>query len=106
MVIEKKTKKAIKLLLRFLKQKNLLVEYKKDLNPKKKLENIGIKCDKQITLEELIQIRLNQSYHDNDFILETLFDKTLVYRVCEYGGWNIINDSWKRFFRNNKTFLK
>ena len=106
MVIEERTKKAIKLLLRFLKQKNLLVEYKKDLNPKNKLENIGVKCDEPITLEELIQIRLNQCRGDNEYILETLFDKTLVYRACKYGGWNIINDSWHRFFRNNKTFLK
>ena len=105
MVIEERTKKTIQLLLRFLKQKNLLVEYKKDLNPKNKLENVGIACDEPITLEELIQIRLNRSNGDNEYILATVFDKTLVYNRCAYEHWRVINESWRNFFFKNKTFL-
>ena len=62
MIIEERTKKAIKLFLRFLKQENLLMEYKKDLDIELKLRSLNFKCEEQIfSLEEFIQMRLNKS---------------------------------------------
>lgn len=105
MIIEEKTKKAIKLLLRFLKQKNLLVEFKKDFNPNVKLKSLNIICDEQISLEELIQIRLNRNKFNKSDILESLIDKTLYFRVAKYKNWEKIDDEWREFYRKNKTFL-
>lgn len=105
MIIEERTKKATKLLLRFLKQKNLLVEFKKDFNPNVKLKSLDIICNEQISLEELIQIRLNRSKFNKSFILESLIDKILYFRVAKYKDWSKIDDEWRKFYRINKTFL-
>ena len=107
MIIEEKTKKATRLFLRFLKQQNLLMEYKKDLDIELKLKSVGIICKKQIfSLEELIQLRINKSDGDYNYIFKSLIDKTLVYKKCEYRNWDDIDDKWGAFFRANRTFLK
>ena len=107
MIIEERTKKVTRLLLRFLKQENLLVEFKKDFNPNLKLKSVGIKCEKQISsLEEFIQLRLNKCYFNKDYIFTSLIDRTLVYSKCEYRHWGSIDDKWGDFFRANRTFLK
>ena len=107
MIIEETTKKAIKLFLRFLKQENLLIEYKKDLNIELKLKSIGIKYEKQIfSLEEFIQMRINKSNGDYFHIFTSLIDRTLVYSKCEYRHWSSIDVKWGDFFRANRTFLK
>ena len=107
MIIEERTKKAIKLFLRFLKQENLLMEYKKDLNIELKLKSIGIKYEKQIfSLEEFIQMRINKSNGDYFHIFTSLIDRTLVYSKCEYKHWGSIDNKWGNFFRANRTFLK
>ena len=55
MIIEERTKKVTRLLLRFLKQENLLIEYKRDFNIELKLMTLDIKYEKQIfSLEEFI----------------------------------------------------
>ena len=106
MIIEEITKKVTRLLLRFLKQENLLVEFKKDFNPNLKLISLKIKCEKQIfSLEEFIQLRLNRCYGNYDYMLSTLIDKTLVYNQCKYKHWGNIESSWNKFFLKNKTFL-
>ena len=107
MIIEERTKKVIKLFLRFLKQENLLVEFKKDFNPNLKLKSVGIICEKQISsLEEFIQIRLNKCYGRYDDLLSLLIDRTLVFDKCKYKHWHTINVRWIRFFYKNTTFLK
>ena len=107
MIIDERTKKVTRLLLRFLKQENLLMEFKKDFNPNLKLKSVGIICEKQIfSLEEFIQIRLNRCYGRYDDLLSLLIDRTLVYNKCEYKHWNTINGRWIRYFYKNKTFLK
>ena len=107
MIIEERTKKAIKLFLRFLKQENLLMEYKKDLNIELKLRSLNFKCEKQIfSLEEFIQMRLNKSNGDYSYIFKSLIDRTLVYSKCEYKHWGSIDDKWGAFFWANRTFLK
>ena len=107
MIIEEKTKKAIKLFLRFLKQENLLMEYKKDLDIELKLRILDIKCEEQIfSLEEFIQMRLNKSNGDYNYIFESLIDRTLVYKKCEYRKWSAIDDKWGTFFWANRAFLK
>ena len=106
MIIEERTKKVTRLLLRFLKQENLLVEFKKDFNPNLKLKSIGIKCEKKIfSLEEFIQLRLNRCHFNKDYILSILIDKTLVYNQCKYKHWCNIESSWRKFFYKNTTFL-
>ena len=106
MIIEERTKKVTRLLIRFLKQENLLVEFKKDFNPNLKLKSIGIKCEKQIfSLEEFIQLRLNRCYGKSDYLLSILIDKTLVYNQCKYKHWSNIESSWRKFFLKNTTFL-
>ena len=106
MIIEERTKKVTRLFLRFLKQENLLVEFKKDFDPNLKLKSVGIICEKQISsLEEFIQLRLNRCYSGHDYILSVLIDKTLVYRQCKYNHWRNIEPSWKKFFLKNKNFL-
>ena len=106
MIIEERTKKATKLLLRFLKQKNLLVEFKKDFNPNVKLKSLNIICyDEHISLEELIQIRLNRCKFSKSYILESLIDKILYFRAAKYKDWSKIDDEWRKFYRINKTFL-
>ena len=106
MIIEERTKKVTRLLLRFLKQENLLVEFKKDFNPNIKLKSVGIICEKQIfSLEEFIQLRLNKCYGNHDYFLSTLIDKTLVYSQCKYKHWRNIESSCRKFFIKNKTFL-
>ena len=107
MIIEERTKKVTRLLLRFLKQENLLVEFKKDFNPNLKLKSVGIKCEKQISsLEEFIQLRLNKYYFNKDDIFTSLIDRTLVYNQCKYKHWCNMESSWRKFFLKNKTFLK
>ena len=72
MIIEERTKKAIKLFLRFLKQENLLMEYKKDLDIELKLRSLDFKCEKQIfSLEEFIQMRLNKSNGNYKYIFKS-----------------------------------
>ena len=106
MIIEERTKKVTRLLLRFLKQENLLVEFKKDFDPNLKLKYVDIICEKQIySLEEFIQLRLNRCYGKSDYFLSMLIDKTLVYKQCKYKHWGNIESSWRRFFLINKTFL-
>ena len=106
MIIEERTKKVTRLLLRFLKQENLLVEFKKDFNPNIKLKYVDIIYEKQIfSLEEFIQLRLNRCYGNYNYILSTLIDKTLVYKQCKYKHWGNIESSWNKFFLKNKTFL-
>ena len=106
MIIEERTKKATKLLLRFLKQKNLLVEFKKDFNPNVKLKSLNIICyDEHISLEELIQIRLNRCKFSKSYILESLIYKILYFRAAKYKDWSKIDDEWRKFYRINKTFL-
>ena len=107
MINEKRTKKVTRLLLRFLKQENLLVEFKKDFNPNLKLKSVGIKCEKQISsLEEFIQLRLNKCYFNKDYIFTSLIDRTLVYNQCKYKHWYLVNLRWAKYFCKNKTFLK
>ena len=107
MIIEERTKKAIKLFLRFLKQENLLMEYKKDLDIELKLSIQNIKCKEQISsLEEFIQLRINKSHGDYNYIFKSLIDKTLVYKKCEYGNWDSIDVKWGDFFWANRNFLK
>ena len=107
MIIEERTKKAIKLFLRFLKQENLLMEYKKDLDIELKLRSLDFKCEEQIfSLEEFIQLRLNRCYGKSDYFLSILIDKTLVYNQCKYKHWHNIESSWRKFFLKNTTFLK
>ena len=107
MIIEERTKKVTRLLLRFLKQENLLVEFKKDFDPNLKLKYVDIICEKQIySSEEFIQLRLNRCYGKSDYFLSMLIDKTLVYKQCKYKHWGNIESSWRRFFLINKTFLK
>ena len=107
MIIEERTKKAIKLFLRFLKQENLLMEYKKDFNIELKLRSLDFKCKEQIfSLEEFIQMRLNKSNGDYNYIFKSLIDKTLVYKKCEYRNWDSIDVKWGDFFWANRNFLK
>ena len=107
MIIEERTKKAIKLLLRFLKQENLLIEYKKDFNIELKLMTLDIKYEKQIfSLEEFIQLRINKSHGNYNHIFKSLIDKTLVYKKCEYMNWDSIDVKWGDFFWANRNFLK
>ena len=107
MIIEERTKKAIKLFLRFLKQENLLMEYKKDLDIELKLMILDIKYEKQIfSLEEFIQLRINKSHGNYNHIFKSLIDKTLVYKKCEYSNWGDIDNKWCAFFWADRTFLK
>ena len=107
MIIEERTKKAIKLFIRFLKQENLLMEYKKDLDIELKLRSLDFKCEEQIfSLEEFIQMRLNKSNGDYKCIFKSLIDKTLVFDKCKYKHWYTINGRWVKFFYKNTTFLK
>ena len=107
MIIEERTKKVTRLLLRFLKQENLLVEYKKDFNIELKLKSIGVKCEEHIfSLEEFIQLRINRCYGRYDDLLSMLIDRTLVYDKCKYEHWYTINGRWMKYFYKNKTFLK
>ena len=107
MIIEERTKKVTRLLLRFLKQENLLMEYKKDFNPDLKLKSVRIICEKQIfSLEEFIQLRLNRCYGRYNNILSELIDKTLVFDKCAYKHWRNINERWVKFFLKHTTFLK
>ena len=106
MIIEERTKKVTRLLIRFLKQENLLMEYKKDLDIELKLRSLNFKCEEQIfSLEEFIQLRLNRCYGKSDYFLSILIDKTLVYNQCKYKHWRNIESSWRKFFLKNTTFL-
>ena len=107
MIIEERTKKVTRLFLRFLKQENLLMEFKKDFNPELKLKYVGIIYEKQIfSLEEFIQLRLNRCYVRYNDLLSMLIDRTLVYSKCKYRKWNTINGRWIKYFYKNTTFLK
>ena len=106
MIIEERTKKVTRLLIRFLKQENLLVEFKKDFDPNLKLKSVGIKCEKQIySLEEFIQLRINRCYGKSDYFLSILIDKTLVYNECKYKHWCNIESIWRKVVVKNITFL-
>ena len=83
------------------------MEYKKDFNIELKLRSLDFKCKEQIfSLEEFIQMRLNKSNGDYNYIFKSLIDKTLVYKKCEYSNWDDIDNKWGAFFWANRTFLK